>query len=58
MGVVVIAYSMNEFVGGVHSMLTVELSLPFTTSTTLTSAGAGSEKGIKATDCMPDLQCD
>ena len=43
MGVVVIVYSMDESVGGVHSMVTVELSLAFTTSTTLTSAGAGSE---------------
>ena len=43
MGVVVIVYSMDESVGGVHSMVTVELSLPFTTSTTLTSAGAGTE---------------
>ena len=44
MGVVVIVYSMDESVGGVHSMVTVELSLPFTTSTTLTSAGAGAER--------------
>ena len=43
MGVVVIVYSMNESVGGVHSMVTVELSLLFTTSATLTSAGARSE---------------
>ena len=43
MGVVVIVYSMDESVGGVHSMVTVELSLPFTTFTTLTSAGAGTE---------------
>ena len=43
MGVVVIVYSMDGSVGGVHSMVTVELSLPFTTSTTLTSAGAGTE---------------
>ena len=47
MGVVVIVYSMDGPVGGVHSMVTVELSLPFTTSTTLTSAGAGSEERHK-----------
>ena len=41
-GVVVVVY-WTRAVGGVHSMVTVELSLPFTTSTTLTSAGAGSE---------------
>ena len=40
-GVVVVVY-WTRAVGGVHSMVTVELSLPFTTSTTLTSAGAGS----------------
>ena len=44
MGVVVIVYSMDESVGGVHSMVTVELSVPFTVSITLTSAGAGAEK--------------
>ena len=44
MGVVVIVYSRDESVGGVHSMVTVELSLPFTMSTTLTSAGAGADK--------------
>ena len=47
MGVVVIVYSMDgsvgAVVGGVHSIVTVELSLPFTALTTLTSAGAGSE---------------
>ena len=42
-GVVVVAY-WTRAVGGVHSMVTVELSLPFTTFTTLTSAGAGSER--------------
>ena len=41
-GVFVVVY-WTRAVGGVHSMVTVELSLPFTTSTTLTSAGAGSE---------------
>ena len=41
-GVVVVVY-WTRAVGGVHSMVTVELSLPFTISTTLTSAGAGSE---------------
>ena len=46
-GVVVIVYR-TRAVGGVHSMVTVELSLPFTTSTTLTSAGAGSEKRHKS----------
>ena len=46
-GVVVIVYSMDGSVGGVHSMVTVELSPPFTTSTTLTSAGAGTEKFIQ-----------
>ena len=40
-GVVVVVY-WTRAVGGVHSMVTVELSLPFTISTTLTSAGAGS----------------
>ena len=44
---VVIVYC-TRAVGGVHSMVTVELSLPFTTSTTLTSAGAGSEKRHKS----------
>ena len=49
-GVVIVVY-WTRAVDGVHSMVTVELSLPFTTSTTLTSAGlgAGSEKGIKST---------
>ena len=42
-GVVVVVY-WTRAVDGVHSMVTVELSLPFTTSTTLTSAGARSEK--------------
>ena len=41
-GVVVIVYWTRAVVG-VHSMVTVELSLPFTKFTTLTSAGAGSE---------------
>ena len=41
-GVVVVVY-WTRAVGGVHSMVTVELSVPFTTSTTLTSAGAGTE---------------
>ena len=44
MGVVVIVYSMDGSVGGVHSMVTVELSVPFTKFTTLTSAGAGAAK--------------
>ena len=39
-GVVVVVY-WTRAVGGVHSMVTVELSLPFTTSTTLTSPGGG-----------------
>ena len=39
--VVVVVY-WTRAVGGVHSTVTVELSLPFTTSKTLTSAGAGS----------------
>ena len=49
MGVVVIVYSMDESVGGVHSMVTVELSVPFTISITLTSAGAGAESVIRMT---------
>ena len=56
MGVVVIVYSMDESVGGVHSMVTVELSVPFTTSTALTSAGAGAEKGHQSnTLCVVHL---
>ena len=57
MGVVVIVYSMDGSVGGVHSMVTVELSLPFiTASTTLTSAGAGAEKGHQSnTLCIVHL---
>ena len=48
-GVVVVVY-WTRAVGGVHSMVTVELSLPFTTSTTLTSpggGGAGSKSDVK-----------
>ena len=41
-GVVVVVY-WTRAVGGVHSMVTVELSVLFTIPTTLTSAGAGSE---------------
>ena len=41
-GVVVVVY-WTRAVGGVLSMVTMELSLPFTTFATLTSAGAGSE---------------
>ena len=44
-GVVVVVY-WTRAVGGVHSMVTVELSLPFTTSTTLSSAGAGAERQL------------
>ena len=44
-GVAIVVYR-TRAVGGVHSMVTVELSLPFTTSTTLTSAGAGSERQL------------
>ena len=54
-GVVVVVY-WTRAVGGVHSMVTVELSLPFTTSTTLTSAGAGAEKGHQSnTICVVRL---
>ena len=41
-GVVVVVY-WTRAVGGVHSMVTVELSLPFTISTTPTSPGAEAE---------------
>ena len=41
-GVVVIVY-MTPLVGGVHSMVTVELSLPSTAVATITSLGPGAE---------------
>ena len=44
-GVVVVVY-WTRAVGGVHSMVTVELTVPYTTSTTLTSAGAGAERQL------------
>ena len=51
-GVVVVVY-WTRAVGGVHSMVTVELSLPFTISTTLTSAGAGSESTCVNINTVP-----
>ena len=45
-GVVVTVYPLvGGGVGGVHSILTVELSLPFTMPPTLTSLGAAPKDG-------------